>query len=120
MGILLSMELRPKKLSVSVVVPPAPVRVPSQRPLAPSVASVTSVANDNGDPGGCAQISWHLPYSCGQKNFQLLWRCHQLLSGFLAKESVTSVANNKGDNEMILGAVDISPGICLTAEENLS
>ena len=50
--------------------PPAPVRVPSQRPLTPSVASVTSVAAD------------------------------------------------KGDNEMILGAVDRSPGICLTAEEN--
>ena len=28
---------------------PAPVRVPSQKPLAPSVASVTSVANDKGD-----------------------------------------------------------------------
>ena len=38
-----------KKLSVSVAVPPAPVRVPSQRPLAPSVSSVTSVANDMGD-----------------------------------------------------------------------
>ena len=62
--------LRPKKLSVSVAVPPAPVRVPSQRPLAPSVASVTSVAND------------------------------------------------KGDNEMILGAVHRSAGICLKAEEN--
>ena len=49
--------------------PPAPVRVPSQRPIAPSVASVTSVAND------------------------------------------------KGNNEMILGAVHRSPGICLTAEE---
>jgi hypothetical protein len=32
-----------------VAVPPAPVRVPSQRPLAPSVASVTSVANDKGE-----------------------------------------------------------------------
>ena len=44
--------LRPKKLQASVAVPPAPVRVPSQRPLAPSVASVTSVtsvANDKGD-----------------------------------------------------------------------
>ena len=61
--------LRPKNLSVSVAVPPAPVRVPSQRPLSPSVASVTSVAND------------------------------------------------KGDNEMILGAVHRSPGIFLTAEE---
>jgi hypothetical protein len=53
-----------------VAVPPAPVRVPSQRPLASSVASVTSVAND------------------------------------------------KGDNEMILVAVHRSSGICLTAEEN--
>ena len=59
--------MRPKKLSVSVAISPAPIRVPSQRPLVPSVASV---------------------------------------------------ANDKGDNEMILGAVHISPGICLTAEEN--
>ena len=50
--LLLSMEpwgLRPKKFQTSVAVPPAPVRVPSQRPLAPSVASVTSVANDKDD-----------------------------------------------------------------------
>ena len=49
---LLSMEpwaAAKKKLSVSVAVPPVPVRVPSQRPLAPSVSSVTSVANDKGD-----------------------------------------------------------------------
>ena len=59
-----------KKLSISVAAPPAPIRVPSQRPLAPSVASVMSVAND------------------------------------------------KGDNEMIMGAVHRSPGICRTAEEN--
>ena len=51
-----------------MTVPPAPVRVPNQKPLAPSVASVTSVAND------------------------------------------------EGDNELILGAVHRSPG--LTAEEN--
>ena len=38
-----------KKLSVSVAVPPAPVRAPSQRPLVPIVASVTSVASDKGD-----------------------------------------------------------------------
>ena len=62
--------LRPKKLLVIAAVPPAPVQVPSKRPLAPSVASVASIAND------------------------------------------------KGDNEMILGAVYRSPGICLTAEEN--
>ena len=58
-----------KKLLASVAVPPAPVRVPGQRPLAPSVTSVTSVAND------------------------------------------------KGDNDMIPGLVHRSPGICLTAEE---
>ena len=48
--VLLSMErwAAAKELSVSVVVPPAPVRVSSQRPLAPSVASVMSVANDKG------------------------------------------------------------------------
>ena len=34
--------------------------------------------------------------------------------------NVMSVANDKGDNEMIPGAVHRSPGICLTAEENLS
>ena len=66
-----SHRLQPKKLHTSVAVPAAPVWVPSQRPLAPSVASVMSIAND------------------------------------------------KGDNEMILGAVHRSPGICLTAEENL-
>ena len=38
-----------KNLLVIVAAPPAPVRVPSQRSLAPSVASVTSVANDKGD-----------------------------------------------------------------------
>ena len=70
---LLSMEpwgLRPIKFETNVAVPlPAPVRVPSQKPLAPSVKSV---------------------------------------------------ANDMGDNEMILGAVHRSPGICHTAEENLS
>ena len=59
-----------KKNPVNVAVLQAPVRVPSQRSIAPSVASVTSVTND------------------------------------------------KGDIEMILGAVHRSPGICLTAEEN--
>ena len=60
------------KIVISVAVPPAPVRAPCQRPLAPSVALVTLVAN------------------------------------------------YKSDNEIILQAVHRSPGICLTAEENLS
>ena len=36
----------------AAAVPPAPVRAPSQRPLAPSVASVTPVANDKGGFNG--------------------------------------------------------------------
>ena len=40
---------QPKKLYSSVAVPPAPIRVPSQRPLAPHVTSVTLVANDKDD-----------------------------------------------------------------------
>ena len=39
----------PKKLLVSVEAPPAPVRVPSQRPLTPSVPPITSVTNNKGD-----------------------------------------------------------------------
>ena len=53
-----------------MAVTPAPIRVDSERPFAPSVASVSSVAND------------------------------------------------KGDNEMIPGAMYRSPGICLKAKEN--
>ena len=37
--------MRPKKLSASVAVPPAPLRVPGLWPLALSVRSVTSVTN---------------------------------------------------------------------------
>ena len=62
--------LQLKMLQASATVPPAPVQVPIQRSLAPSVASITSVAND------------------------------------------------KGDNEIILGAMHRSPDICLTVEEN--
>ena len=53
-----------------MAVPPARGRIPSQRPLARSVTSVTSVAND------------------------------------------------KGDNELIPGSVHKSPGICVMVEEN--
>ena len=84
-----------KILLVCVAVPPAPVRVPSQKPLN------------------------LLSMDCGQKSFKLVWRCHQPLSGFLAKgHLVTSVGNYKGDNEMVPEAVNRSPGICFTAEEN--
>ena len=59
-----------KSYKASAAVLTAPVLVRSQKPLAPSVTSITSVVND------------------------------------------------KGDDEMIPGAVQRSPGICLTAEEN--
>ena len=48
------------KLYGSVAVPPAPVRVPGQRPFVPCVTSVTSVANDKDDnemiPGLCTDL----------------------------------------------------------------
>ena len=49
--VLLSMEpwAATKNLVPSVAVPPAPVRVPSKRLLAPNVTPVTSVANGKGD-----------------------------------------------------------------------
>ena len=56
--------------------------------------------------------------SYGQKIFKLVWRCHQILSGFLAKGHLSRLsqsrlsANNKGD-EMIPGVVHRSPGIAL-------
>ena len=60
-----------------------------------------------------------------QKIFILVWRCYQLLSGFLAKDHLSRVSHRsrlstdvKGDNEMIPGAVHRSPGIYLTAKEN--
>ena len=47
-----SYGLRQKKEPlVSVAVPPTPVWVLSQRPLAPSIVSVTSIANDKGNNG---------------------------------------------------------------------
>ena len=59
---------------------------------------------------------------CGQKWLKLVWQCHQLLVRFLAKGHLPRVfrlsANDKGDIEMILGAVHRSPGFYLTAEKN--
>ena len=45
-----------------MVVPSVPVGVPIQRPLAPSVASVTSVANDK---SGNEMIPWAVHRSAG-------------------------------------------------------
>ena len=39
--------LRPKKFHTDVAVPPTPVRVPTQRPFAPSVASEANDKSDN-------------------------------------------------------------------------
>ena len=61
------------------------------------------------------------------RQIKLVWWFHQLLSGFLANGHLPRVsrqsrlsANDKDNNEMIPEAVQISAGICVTAEENLS
>ena len=60
-----------------------------------------------------------------QSPLKISWRCHQLLSAFLGKGHLPRVsyqsrlsADERGNNEMIPGAVHRSPGICLTVEEN--
>ena len=49
------------------------------------------------------------PWAANKKSFKLVWRCHQLLSGFLTKDHLPRVshqlANDKDDNEII-------PGLC--------
>ena len=54
-----------------------------------------------------------------------MWRCQQLLSGFLVNGNLPRVscqsrlsANDKGDNEMIPGDMHRSSGIYLTAKKN--
>ena len=48
-------------------------------------------------------------WTAAKKSFKLVWWYYQLLFGFLAKghfvPSITSVANDKGDNEMISEAL---------------
>ena len=58
----------------------------------------------------------HGVMACGQKSFKLVWRCHQLLSGFLAKYHLPRVSRLSRRSLMIR----VFNGICLTAEENLS
>ena len=68
----------------------------------------------------CLSVRGNLSHSCcswshglwPKKLSKLVWRCHQLLSEFLAKGHLPRVslqphllANDKGDNEMI-------PGLC--------
>ena len=56
---------------------------------------------------------------------KVMWRGYQLLFGFLAKGHLSLAsrqsrlsANDKGDNWVILGAVNRSSGIYLMAEQN--
>jgi len=61
----------------------------------------------------------------GKKNFMLVLRCHQLLSRFVVNDHLSRalrlsrLSDIKGVDEMKPGAVHRSPGICLTASENL-
>ena len=66
-----------------------------------------------------------LSYRLWPKRFMLLWRSHQLLSGFLSNCHLPHVSrqshisnNYKGNNETKPRAVHRCPGIYLMAEEN--
>ena len=65
------------------------------------------------------------PWAAVKKSFKLVWRCHHLLSGFLAKGHLPRVlcqsrllATDKGDSEIKPRNVHRSPGIYITAVEN--
>ena len=59
-----------------------------------------------------------------QKSFKLVWRCHQLQSGFLANDHLPLVSllsvNDKGDSEVKPWAVHRSPGINIKIQESMS
>ena len=69
----------------------------------------------------------HGVMSCGEKPLKIMWRCHQLLTGVLAKGRLSRVsrqscfsANTKGDNKMVPEAVYRSNDIYFTVEEYLN
>ena len=49
---------------------------------------------------------------CGQKSFKLVWRCHQLLSGFLAKGHLPWVSRQSRRSLMIRVIMKWSWGLC--------
>ena len=58
------------------------------------------------------------PWAVAKKSFRLVWRCHQLLSGFLSNDHLPRMrhqsrlsANDESDSEKILEAVHRSPDI---------
>ena len=57
------------------------------------------------------------PWGAAKKTL-LVRRCQQLLSGFLAEGYFPRVSRQSRDNEIISGAVQRSPGIYFTTEEN--
>ena len=54
----------------------------------------------------------HGAMGCGQKNFQLVWRSHQLLSGFLAKGHLPRVSRQSSRSPMIRVIMRWSWGLC--------
>ena len=63
----------------------------------------------------------HGAVGCSLKSFTLLWRCKKYLFGFLDCDHLPRLCRksaNKGDNEMILGSIHRSPGICLIVKGN--
>ena len=51
--------------------------------------------------------------NCSQESFKLVWRCHQVLLGFLANGHLpqSHLSLMMSDNEMAPGAIHIPPGI---------
>ena len=54
----------------------------------------------------------HGAMGCGQKRFNLVWWCHQLLSGFLAKVHLPRVSRQSSRSLMIRLIMKWSWGLC--------
>ena len=54
----------------------------------------------------------HVVHGLRQKSFKLMWRCHQLLSGFLAKGHLPRVTRQSRQSLMIRVIMKLSWGLC--------
>ena len=54
----------------------------------------------------------HVAMGCSQKSFKLVWRCHQLLSGFLAEGHLPQMSRQSRCSLMIRVIMKRSWGLC--------
>ena len=56
--------------------------------------------------------AFHGAMGCGQKSFKIVWWCHELLSGFLAKGNLPRASSQPRWSLMIRVIMKLSWGLC--------